>query len=174
MARSQDVFGASRGSARVGSHYLGADVNIGYSFGSGSWFVRPNLDASAIRLTLEGFDESGLAGLGMRADKASDWYLAVEPKLTIGARFDHVHFSVTGGGMFSNKDTIDAPMRFLGAASASDPAIIRTLVDKQAFVGGVELGVEGGKRWDVSIGYQGYLGSKIESHTAEVNLRVRF
>jgi hypothetical protein len=67
--------------------------------------------------------------MGMRVDRSSDWYLSVEPKLTLGARMDRVHFSVTGGAMFSNKDVIGAPMRFIGSDLTSDPALIRTMID---------------------------------------------
>jgi uncharacterized protein with beta-barrel porin domain len=174
MERRQDIFEPLIGTSRVRSHYLAADANLGYSFGSGAWFVRPNIDASAVKLTLSGFDEDGLDGMGMRVDRSSDWYLSVEPKLTLGARMDRVHFSVTGGAMFSNKDVIGAPMRFIGSDLTSDPALIRTMIDKHSFVAGAELGVDAAKGLDLSVGYQGYLGSRIDSHTANIRLRYSF
>ena len=174
MERRQDIFELLVGTSRVRSHYLAADANLGYSFGSGAWFVRPNIDASAIKLTLSGFDEDGLDGMGMRVDRSSDWFLSVEPKLTLGARMDRVHFAVTGGALFSNKGAIGAPMRFLGSDLSSDPALIRTMIDKQAFVAGADLGVDAAKGLDVSIGYDGYLGSRIDSHTANILLRYSF
>jgi hypothetical protein len=174
MVRTQDIFGPALGTSRVKSDYLAADLSLGYSFGSGPWFVRPNVDASAVRLSLDGFDEQGLDGLGMAVDQSDEWYLAVEPKLTVGARFNQVHFALTGGGMFANKDTISAPMRFLGASASSDPAIISTAIDDQAFVGGLELGIDASDRFDVSVGYRGVIGAQVESHTATVNLRLRF
>jgi len=48
------------------------------------------------------------------------------------------------------------------------------MIDKQAFVGGIDLGVEANDRWDVSFGYQTYLGSRVESHAANLKLRFRF
>jgi hypothetical protein len=174
MVRRQDVFEQLVGTSRVRSHYLAADANLGYSFGNGPWFVRPNLDASAIRLTLNSFDERGLEGLGMRVEKSGQWFLAAEPKLTAGARLDRVRFSVTGGAMFSNKDAIRAPMRFLGADVGSEAALIRTVIDKRAFVAGAEFGVDAARGIDVSIGYHGYLGSRIESHSGNVRLRYSF
>jgi hypothetical protein len=174
MERRQDIFEPLVGTSRVRSHYLAADANLGYSFGSGSWFIRPNVDASAIRLTLSGFDEDGLDGMGMRVDRSSDWFLSVEPKLTLGARMDRVHFSVTGGAMVSNKGVISAPMRFLGSDLTSDSALIRTMIDKHSFIAGAELGVDAAKGLDLSIGYQGYLGSRIDSHTANIRLRYSF
>jgi hypothetical protein len=75
-----------------------------------------------------------------------------------------------GGGMFSNKDSIGAPMEFLD----SDPAFIRTLVDDKAFVGGIEFGIDAGERVDVSVGYEAYVGSQVESHTANVKVRIAF
>jgi hypothetical protein len=174
MVRMQDVFEPLTGTSRVRSDHLAADLNLGYSFGSGPWFVRPNVDAYAIRLTLDGLEEQGLGGLGMRVDQSREWYLAVEPKLTVGAEFGDFHLAVTGGGMFSNKDSIAAPMRFLGAGAASDPALIHTLIDDQALVGGIQFGIDAGDRVDVSVGYEAYLGSQIESHTANVKLRIAF
>ncbi|HTM95724.1 MAG TPA: autotransporter outer membrane beta-barrel domain-containing protein, partial [Croceibacterium sp.] len=174
MVRRQDIFEPAFGTSRIKTDYLAADVSLGYSFGSGPWFVRPNVDASAIRLSLDGFDEQGLDGLGMAVDKSDEWYLSIEPKLTVGARFNQVHFALTGGGLFANKDEIRAPMRFIGAGAASDPAIISTMIDDQAFVGGLELGIDASNRFDVSVGYQGVIGSQVESHTATVNMRLRF
>jgi hypothetical protein len=174
LARAQDVFEPLVGISRVKGDSLAADASLGYSFGSGPFFVRPNIDAHAVRLTINGFEEDGLGGLGMRVDKSSEWYLAAEPKLTVGAQFDTVRFAVTGGGMFSNKGAIRAPMRFIGADPASDAAMIGTLIDKQAFVGGVELGIDASERLNLSIGYEGYIGSQTESHTANLNLRFRF
>jgi len=174
MARVQDVFEPAVGTWRLKSDYVAGNLSLGYSFGNGPWFIRPNVDASAIRLSLDGFEERGLGGLGMAVDQADEWYLAVEPKLTVGARFNQVHFALTGGGMFANRDAISAPMRFLGANAASDPAMIGTLIDDKAFVGGVEFGVDASSQFDLSIGYQGYLGSQVESHTGTLNLRMRF
>ena len=174
MERRQDIFEPLAGTSRVRSHYVAADANLGYRFGNGAWFVRPNIDASAIKLTLSGFDEDGLDGMGMRVDRSSDWFLSAEPKLTLGAKMDRVRFAVTGGALFSNKSAIGAPMRFLGSDLGSDPALIRTMIDKHAFVAGAELGVDAAKGLDLSIGYHGYLGSRVDSHTANILLRYSF
>lgn len=65
-------------------------------------------------------------------------------------------------------------MRFLGADAASNAAIILTMVDDKAFVGGAELEVDANDRVDLSLGYEAYVGSRIETHTAHVRVRMAF
>ncbi|MCC6925260.1 autotransporter outer membrane beta-barrel domain-containing protein [Novosphingobium sp.] len=174
MVRRQNIFGPTQGTADVKSRYIAADASGGYSIPVGNGFIRPSIDFTALRLTINNLDEQGLAGLGMRVGKSSDWFLTAEPKLTLGANFTGGYVSLTGGGVFANRDQIRAPMTFLGASPLSDPAIIRTMVDKNSLFIGADAGYDAANGLRFSIGYRAYLGQRMESQTANINLRYQF
>lgn len=175
MTRAQFLFEAGVGSAKVETRYLGFTGRVGYAFGNGPVFFEPALEASMTRLIYEGFEESGLDGLGVAAERNSEWFASVAPQLTLGARLGHgIRLSATGGIMFHDKDEIANSFRLLGASAASDPARIVTRIDDQAMLAGVDVEVAGNERLNLRFGYRGEFGEMMQSHTASFRLRWAF
>ena len=105
----------------------------------------------------------------------TDKIRTVSPHLTLGMDISRTaRFSLTGGGVFHNKDAISHPFRLIGSDSSSDPAMISTRFDKTAFMAGADVAVLGSSRVKFDLGYRGEFGKSVTSHTAHVDVRVVF
>ncbi len=121
------------------------------------------------------FTEQGLGGLGMAGASDTDWITTVSPHLTLGLNITSTaRFSLTGGGVFHNKDQISHPFRLIGSDLSSDPATISTRFDKSAFMAGADVAVFGSSRVRMDVGYRGEFGKSVTSHTAHVDIRIAF
>ena len=175
LKRKQTIFVSGQGRSHYTTSYVQVAANLGYSFGLGEVFARPEIDGSVIGLRQHGFTEEGLAGLGMVGEADTDWIRTVSPHLTLGMNISRTaRFSLTGGGVFHNRDQITHPFRFVGSDLSSDPAMISTRFDKSAFMAGANLAVLGSGRVKVDAGYRGEFGKTVTSHTANVEVKVAF
>lgn len=175
LSRRQTVFVSGMGRTHYKTDYVGATVEVGYSFGTGPVFLRPAVTGSMFRLGQRNFTEEGLAGLGITGLSHHEWFGTVTPKLTLGARLGQwATLSVNGGGVFHDKSDISAPLRLIGANPAADPAIIRTAFDQSAWTGGFDLVIGKRDRVSVDLGYRGEFGKSVTSHNAHFTFKAAF
>jgi len=172
--RFQDIFEPGLGQATIGTSYFGANGELGYTISTGMLFAAPAIDLQAVNLKIGDFAESGLAGTGARSGGDSTWYLSATPMLTAGIKIKDVKVSGTVGYQLSNKGAILVPMRLVGSPDASDPAMIRTLIDKHATMLGANVDVKVGKDAALQFGFKGLYGAKVHSESADLKLVVRF
>jgi hypothetical protein len=175
LSRSQTIFVTGEGRSHYTTSYLQVGANLGYSFDMGQLYARPEIDGSVIGLKQHAFTEQGLEGLGVTGASDTEWITTVSPHLTLGMNINSTaRFSLTGGGVFHNKDAISHPFRLIGSDPSSDPAMISTRFDKAAFMAGADLAVLGSSRVKFDLGYRGEFGRSVTSHTAHVDVRVAF
>ena len=172
--RYQNIFEPGLGEATIRTRYFGANGHFGYTVSSGALFATPAIDLQAINLKIGDFAERGLAGTGARSEGATAWYLSATPMLTAGIKTAGMKLSGTIGYQLSDKGAIVAPMRLVGSPDASDPAMIRTLIDKQALMLGVNVDAKLGEGAALQFGFKGLYGDKVDSESANVKLVVRF
>ena len=172
--RFQNIFTPGMGEATIKTSYVGADASLGYTFSSGALFATPGIDLQAIRLKIGDFAETGLDGTGARSEGRSDWYLSATPMLTAGFKNAGLKLSGTVGYQLSDMGSIIAPIRLIGSPDASDPAMIRTLIDKQTLLLGVNVEATLGKAAALQFGFKGLYGDKVHSESANIKLVVRF
>ena len=173
--RSQKVFVAGVGHSSFKTSYLQAAFRLGYTFGTGIVFARPEVDGSIISLDQHGFTESGLAGLGMIGLSDKHAIQTLSPQLMLGMNISPMAcLSISGGGVFHNKGYIAHPFRFIGADPQSDAAIITTRFDESALTAGAKLQLIGSDRLKFDIGYYGEFGKSIRSQTANAEVKFLF
>ena len=172
--RFQNIFVPGYGETTIRTSYYGVDASFGYTLSGGSLFATPSVDLQAISLKISSFAESGLAGTGARSNGARDWYLSATPKLTAG--FMHGGFKLSGtvGYQFGDRNNIVAPIRLIGSPDGSDPAMVRTLIDKNMLLLGANADIAVGKAASLRFGVKGLYGDKVKSESANVKLVVRF
>ena len=170
----QNIFEAGIGHATIKTRYLGANAGLGYTLSEGMLFVSPGIDLQAVRMTIDDFDESGLGGTGARSRGTSDWYLSATPRLTAGIRSGGIRLSGTVGYQLSDKGRIEAPIRLVGSPDASDPAMIRTLIDKEMLTLGVNAEVKAGPNASLQFGFKGLYGDRVDSESINAKLVVQF
>ncbi|HMI41420.1 MAG TPA: autotransporter outer membrane beta-barrel domain-containing protein, partial [Sphingomicrobium sp.] len=172
--RYQNIFQPGIGHAKIKTRYFGASAGLGYTLSSGRLFATPGIDLQAIHMRIGDFAESGLGGTGARSDGTSDWYLSATPKLTAGIKSGVFKVSGTVGYQLSDKGKIVAPIRLVGSPDASDPAMIRTLIDKEMLMLGVNAEVQASSSAAFQFGFKGLYGDRVDSESANVKLVVRF
>jgi len=172
--RFQNIFDPGIGQATMKTSYVGANASIGYTLSTGALFATPALDLQAINLKIGDFAETGLAGTGARSEGRSDWYLSATPMLTAGFQGHGFKLSGTVGYQFADKGQIVAPIRLIGSPDASDPAMIRILIDKKTLMLGVNAEAKLGADAALQFGFKGLYGNKVDSESANVKLVVRF
>ncbi|WP_309660560.1 autotransporter outer membrane beta-barrel domain-containing protein, partial [Sphingomonas sp.] len=172
--RFQNIFEPGVGHATIRTRYVGANAGLGFTLSSGTLFATPAIDLQAIRMTIGDFAESGLDGTGARSDGTSDWYLSATPKLTAGVKSGAIKLSGTVGYQLSDKGQIVAPIRLIGSPDASDPAMIRTLIDKEMLMLGANVEVQANSNAALQFGFKGLYGDRVKSESANVKLVVRF
>jgi hypothetical protein len=82
--------------------------------------------------------------------------------------------SGTVGYQFANRGSIVAPIRLVGSPDASDPARIRTLVDKDSVLLGAQAEVKAGRSVFLQFGVEGLYGDRVKSESANLKLKVSF
>ena len=175
LTRRQAVFVSAVGSSHYQTDYVGGTAVIGYSFGTGPLFVRPAIEGSMFRLGQRRFTEEGLAGLGVTGLDHHEWIGTVNPSVTLGARFSAGStFSLKFGEVFHDKSAITAPLRLIGANPIADPAMIRSVFDKNALSAGFDLVVAGSDKVSIDLGYRGEFGKSVTSHDLHFTLRAKF
>jgi hypothetical protein len=175
MSRRQAVFVNGIGTSHSRTNYVGGTAELGYSFGSAALYARPSISGSLFRQSHEDFVEKGLDGLGITGLRHKESIASVSPKMTLGAQLGGIALlSVNGGGVFHDKSQLTAPVRLIGANPAADPAMIRTLFDKRAFTGGLNLSLSNRGKVAVDFGYQGEFGKSVTSHDAHFTLKAKF
>jgi hypothetical protein len=175
MSRRQVVFVSAIGTSRYKTDYFGGTAKIGYSFGTGPLFARPEIEGSMFQLGQRQFVEQGLGGLGITGLNHHEWIGTVSPTMTLGARLGPLaSFSLTAGGVFHDKSVITAPLRLIGANPAADPAMIRTRFDKSAWTGGLDLVIGDVGNVSVDLGYRGEFGKSVTSHDAHFTFKAKF
>jgi len=137
-------------------------------------FATPAVDLQAINMKISSFAETGLAGTGARSTGARDWYLSATPKITAGFMHGGIKLSGTVGYQLADRNSIVAPIRLVGSPDGSDPAMVRTLIDKHMLLLGANADVAIGKAASLQFGIKGLYGKKVESESANVKLVVRF
>jgi len=172
--RFQNIFEAGIGHATIKTRYLGANAGLGYTLSAGMLFVTPAIDLQAIRMTIDDFEESGLGGTGARSSGTSDLYLSATPKLTAGIRSGRIRLSGTVGYQLSDEGKIEAPIRLVGSPDVSDPAMIRTLIDKEMLMLGVNAEVKAGPDAALQFGFKGFYGDRVTSESFNAKLVLRF
>jgi hypothetical protein len=172
--RFQNIFEPGVGQATIGTSYFGANAHLGYSMSTGLLFAAPAIDLQAINLQIGDFAEHGLDGTGARSQGESAWYLSATPMLTAGIKTEGLTLSGTVGYQLSDKGAVVVPMRLVGSPDGSDPAMIRTLVDKHATMLGVNIDVKVRKNATLQFGFKSLHGNKVDSESANLKLGVRF
>jgi hypothetical protein len=178
-ARSVDIFTSDHGEAEPESGYVRADGRFAYVVENGRLFVRPALNVWATGLHQKSFAEGGLEGIGVKGLSHTQFLGGVNPEVTLGFVFretlkSQAAVSFTFGAVVNSSDRIEMPFRLVGANSASDPAEIRTAMDKTAYRIGADVHVIGDDRVSVQFNYATEFGDRTRSQSAGLNLRVRF
>ncbi|MEH0196128.1 hypothetical protein V7S57_09825 [Caulobacter sp. CCNWLY153] len=178
-ARLVDVFTIGRAESDPESGYVRADARFAYVMENGRLFVRPALNVWGTGLHQRRFEERGLDGLGARGLSDTQWIGTANPELTLGfvmkeTTRSQAAVSFTVGGLFNSTDKIEMPFQLLGANASSDPARIRTALDKSGWRAGVDLHVIGDDRVSVKFNYTTEFGDRTSNQAAGLNLRVRF
>ncbi|PLR22948.1 hypothetical protein SGCZBJ_16465 [Caulobacter zeae] len=178
-ARLVDVFTNGRAESDPESGYVRADARFAYVIENGRLFVRPALNVWGTGLHQRRFEERGLDGMGARGLSDTQWIGTANPELTLGfvmketAR-SQAAVSFTVGGLFNSTDKIQMPFQLIGANASSDPAQIRTALDRSGWRAGVDFHVIGDDRVSVKFNYTTEFGDRTSNQAAGLNLRVRF
>ena len=163
------------GSAKIDSQYLGLHGRAAHRFGRAGFYVEPAVSASAIRLSLDAFEETGLGGLGMVADKSEQWVLSATPQVTLGSHIGSgLHLWLTGGVVLQDTDALQYPFRFIGTDPAADPALVATHIDSAAAIVRTGFDITGNSSLRIRLNYAGEFGKGWQSHSATAGLRVAF
>ncbi|WP_269514563.1 autotransporter outer membrane beta-barrel domain-containing protein [Brevundimonas subvibrioides] len=178
-ARAVNVFEPLEGTSSPNSGYLQASAQVARIFSSGALFARPAFRASVTALHHAGFKEAGLAGLGVEGHANTDLIGTLNPELSLGFAVgdqtrNGVTFAVTLGGVFHTDDQLTSPMRLQGSNPEAMPAYIASPIDGQAYRAGAELRWFGDHGESLRLSYTGEYGDRTESHSAGLDLRIRF
>lgn len=92
----------------------------------------------------------------------------------VGIDTGQLKLSGTVGYQLSDKGQIVGPIRLVGSPDGSDPAMIRTLTDKQMLLLGANVEVKASGKAALQFGVKGLYGDRVKSETADVKLVVRF
>ncbi|PXA76112.1 hypothetical protein DMC25_24110, partial [Caulobacter sp. D4A] len=178
-ARQVEIFTIGRAESDPESGYVRADARFAYVMENGRLFVRPALNVWATGLHQQRFEERGLDGMGARGLSHTQVIGTANPELTLGfvmketAR-SQAAVSFTVGGLFNSTDRIEMPFQLIGSNPSSDPADIRTALDKSGWRAGVDLHVIGDDRVSVKFNYTTEFGDRTSNQAAGLNVRVRF
>jgi hypothetical protein len=80
MKRRQSVFASGAGSSKFRNDYVAFNADARYTLSTGAVFARPQLNVSYVGLGQRGFEETGLAGLGIEGLRSRDWISTAAPK----------------------------------------------------------------------------------------------
>ncbi|RZJ39306.1 MAG: autotransporter outer membrane beta-barrel domain-containing protein [Brevundimonas sp.] len=177
--RLSNVFEPLLGESGNDTGYLRADAEVARIFGAGGFYVRPALRGSVTALHRDGFVEEGMAGLGVEGYADTDVVGTLNPEVAFGFRSEYSEASstsaaITLGGVFHSEDDLLAPMRLLGSNPDALPALIATPIDDQAWRVGADIRFENNHGLSLRLNYVGEYGDRVESHTAGVNVRMKF
>ncbi len=177
--RSVNVFEPGLGTASGNSGYGQLSAEIGYTAEAESLTLRPALAFTGTALHTGSYAERGLGGIGVRMSSHTQYIGEVEPKLSLGYRFeagDGVEglLSLSGGWAYRSTDMIETPISFIGASTAAAPAMIATPLDRSNWKIGASAELQSLKGWSVEAGYQGQFGSYTDVHSGSVSLRWKF
>ncbi|MBW8891027.1 MAG: autotransporter outer membrane beta-barrel domain-containing protein [Burkholderiales bacterium] len=178
-ARSVDIFTGGRGEAEPESGYVRADGRFAYVVENGRLFVRPALNVWATGLHQKSFAEGGLEGMGVKGVSHTQILAGVNPEVTLGFVIretlkSQAAVSFTFGAVVNTSDRIQMPFRLAGANPASDPAQIRTAMDRTAYRVGADVHVIGDDKVAVRLNYAAEFGDRTRSQSAGLSLRIRF
>ena len=173
------VFEAGVGTSTPESGYARIGGHIGDSFRNGSFFARPQVSASLTALHHDGLIEDGLDGLGVEVLSETELVAAINPQLTVGHIFRETEdmmgvVSLAAGARLMSQDSLELPMRFLGANPLAEPALIGTVLDDVVYQIGARIEIVGDERGSLSIGYDVEFGEQTEHRRAGIDFRVRF
>ena len=177
--RLSNVFQPLKGESNNDTGYLRMDAEVAHIFGAGAFYARPALRGSVTALYRDGFVEEGMAGLGVQGFADTEVIGALNPEVAFGFRSDYGQSSsasavLTVGRVFHSEDELVAPMRLLGSNPDAAPAFITTPIDEQAWRVGADVRFGNDDGLSLRLNYVGEFGDKIESHTAGVNVRLKF
>jgi len=178
-ARQVEIFTIGRAESDPESGYVRADARFAYVMENGRLFVRPALNVWATGLHQQRFEERGLDGMGARGLSHTQVIGTANPELTLGfvmkeTTRSQAAVSFTVGGLFNSTDRIEMPFQLIGSNPSSDPADIRTALDKSGWRAGVDLHVIGDDRVSVKFNYTTEFGDRTSNQAAGLNVRVRF
>lgn len=179
MERAVTVFEPGIGRSRPESAYVQTEAHVARVFDQGAWFARPALNLTGTLMHTPGYEEEGLAGLGVEVLNDQQFIMAANPELAFGTVLRQTPDSVTSltvtvGGVFHSEDEMLMPVRFLGANPDADPAVLGTTLGGDLLRVETELNLVGSDRMGVRLGYTGEFGDTVERHRAGFDFRVRF
>ena len=177
--RAVTVFDIGMGEASQTSGYLRTDFGASRRFDAGSLFAVPSMGIAATVLHNTSFEETGLAGLGIRGLADTRTIAEFSPGLTLGANFQPDAgstgtLSFTVQSVMNSTGRITSPYQLVGANPSADPAIVGTAMDRQFWRVGSDLTIAGGDRLSLRLRYAGEYGQRTESHRAGFELVTRF
>ena len=172
--RFQNIFEPGFGTTKIRTDYWGAHATLGYTLTDDQFFATPSIAVGAIRMNIGDFFEQGLDGTGARSKGSSDWYLSATPKLTAGINDGMMKLSGSVGVQLSSRGAIHTPISLVGAPDRARPADIRTLIDDQMLLLGLNAEVKAGRRATVQVGYEGLYGDRVKSESFNAKLILRF
>ena len=179
MERAVNVFEPGIGVSRPESAYVQTEAHLAHVFDQGRWFARPALNLTGTLMHTPGYEEEGLAGLGVEVLNDQQYIVTANPELALGMVLRETpdsiaSLSMTVGGVFQSEDEMVLPVRFLGANPDADPAVLGTTLGGDLLRIETELNLVGSDRMGFRLGYTGEFGDTVERHRAGFDFRVRF
>ncbi|HWE47241.1 MAG TPA: autotransporter outer membrane beta-barrel domain-containing protein [Caulobacteraceae bacterium] len=179
MARQVDVFQAGVGRSTVQTGYAQAQVNASKLYTNGKWFVRPEVQLTSTMLRTNGFQETGLAGIGVRSDGDTHFIEAAQPDLAFGrVLYDgdtqRAELTLKIGGRFSSNNDLFLPISFIGAGQGARPAFIETPYNAAAGTASVDLSIFGSGPLSVDVDYTSEFGKATSSQRGSLDFKLKF
>ncbi|MGY6531801.1 hypothetical protein [Glycocaulis sp.] len=178
-SRVVNVFDVGIGESSPDSGYARLDLSASQYLGAGNVFAIPSLGVAATVQRNSSFEETGLAGLGVRGLSETRAIAEMTPGLTLGAIFRPDErtsgvLTFSAQSVINSTGRIASPYMLLGANPSADPAIIGTAMDRQFWRLGTDFTISGDDRLSLRLRYSGEYGDRTESHRAGFELRARF
>ncbi|MBS0295134.1 MAG: autotransporter outer membrane beta-barrel domain-containing protein [Proteobacteria bacterium] len=179
-SRKVTVFTPGVGQANVSTNYAQARFDSAQLLTSGRFFAKPAMGLSVTGLHLNSFQEKGLDGLGIKTRGETQWIVAAEPSLALGANFSdpvspvQTGFTFTVGGRFSSTDKLHAPFSLVGAGQGAAPADIFTYYDDGVWKVSADFTVAGGSRASLNFNYTGEYGGTAERKRYGMDFKFKF
>jgi hypothetical protein len=177
--RQVNVFGPAVGDSDVRTSFLQGRFDAAWLTTKGRLFAKPQIGLSVTALRENGFEEEGLAGVGIKANGHTAWIASLEPDLALGAVVvdspkHHGVFTLKFGGRLASTDELKLPFRFIGAGPGSRAATMSTPYDQRAWRFGSDLTFTASDRLTVRLSYTGEYGDTTTSHRGGLDLNLKF
>lgn len=177
--RLTDIFEPITAHAKPKASDLQFTMGASYTHRFGAGFFKPAFDLTGTALHQSEFAESGLSGLGMKADSRTQWLWAANPRIVAGVTLQdrgpnraEVRFKV--GGVFQLEDTLAMPYRFIGANPGADPALLTLGLNRNSLMLGGEFVLSHHDRMTFTAGLSHLGGNRDNSLTGSARLTIKF